>query len=90
MCTQHEYFLPRLDSSQGGVEITPFVGCETEVAVRLTSESVQGTSLPLQSIHHIKGCYSLTASVLCVGDSIPDDVLEEDLHRANIVFSSHL
>ena len=45
----------------------------------LASEAVQSTSLPLQSVHHIEGCDSLATSVLCVGDGIPDHVLEEHL-----------
>ena len=45
----------------------------------LTSESVESTSLPLESIDHIHGGDSLPLGVLGVGDGIPDDVLEEDL-----------
>ena len=46
---------------------------------RLTSESVQGTSLPLEGIDDIHGGDSLPLGVFGVGDSIPDDVLKEDL-----------
>ena len=45
----------------------------------LTSESVEGTSLPLEGIDHIHGGHSLPLGVLGVGDGIPDDVLKEDL-----------
>ena len=48
------------------------VGC-------LTSESVQGASLPLQGIDHIHGGDGLPLGVLGVGDGITDDVLKEDL-----------
>ena len=41
------------------------------------TESVQGTPLPLQSIHHIHSCNSLPFSVLRVGDGIPDHILQE-------------
>ena len=45
----------------------------------LTSESVEGTSLPLEGIDHIHGGDGLPLGVLGVGDGIPDDVLKEDL-----------
>ena len=52
----------------------------------LASESVQGASLALEGIHHVHGSHSLAASMLGVGDSITDDVLEEDLeHRAGLL-----
>ena len=46
---------------------------------RLSTESVQGTSLTLQSIDDIHGGDSLPLGVLGVGDGITDDVLKEDL-----------
>ena len=57
----------------------PFVGSSAESVVRLTSKSVEGTSLPLQGVDNIHGGDSLSLSVLSVGDGITDDVLEEDL-----------
>ena len=45
----------------------------------LSSESIEGSALALQSVDDIKGCYGLAACVLGVGDSVPDDILEEDL-----------
>ena len=45
----------------------------------LTSESVEGTSLPLQGIDHIHGSDSLPLGVLGIGDSVPDHVLQEHL-----------
>ena len=48
-------------------------------AVSLTSESVQGTSLTLQSIDDIHGGDGLPLGVLGVGDCITDDVLKENL-----------
>ena len=45
----------------------------------LTSESVEGTSLPLEGIDNIHGGDSLPFSVFSVGDSIPDDILKENL-----------
>ena len=45
----------------------------------LTSESVQGASLPLEGIDNIHGGDGLPLGVFGVGDGIPDDVLKEDL-----------
>ena len=45
----------------------------------LTSESVQGASLPLEGIDNIHGSDGLPLGVFGVGDGIPDDVLKEDL-----------
>ena len=45
----------------------------------LTSESVQGASLPLESIDNIHGGDGLPLGVFGVGDGIPDDVLKENL-----------
>ena len=43
----------------------------------LTSESIEGTSLPLEGIDHIHGGDSLPLGVFGVGDSIPDHILKE-------------
>ena len=45
----------------------------------LTSESVEGTTLTLQSIDDIHGSDGLSLGVLGVSDGISDDVLKEDL-----------
>jgi hypothetical protein len=47
--------------------------------VELTTEAVQGASLPLQGVHHIHGCHSLPLGVLTVGNCVTDDVLQEEL-----------
>jgi len=44
----------------------------------LTAESVEGTSLSLQSVDNVHGCDGLSLGMLCVCDCITDDVLEED------------
>ena len=43
----------------------------------LTSESIEGTSLPLESVDHVHGGDGLPLGVLGVGDGVPDDVLEK-------------
>ena len=47
--------------------------------VSLTSESVEGASLPLESIDNIHGGDSPPLGMFGVGDGIPDDVLKENL-----------
>ena len=45
----------------------------------LTSETVQGAALTFQCVDDVHGGDGLALGVLGVGDSITDDVLEEDL-----------
>ena len=45
----------------------------------LTTESVEGSALTLESIDNIHSSDSLPLGVFGVGDSITDDVLKEDL-----------
>ena len=49
------------------------------VEMSLTSESVQGASLPLEGIDNIHGSDGLPLGAFGVGDGIPDDVLKENL-----------
>ena len=62
----------------GGPQKGQFLGCKGVVGC-LSSESVQGASLPLEGVDHIHGGDGLPLGVLGVGDGIPDDVLKEDL-----------
>ena len=48
-------------------------------AVELSAKAVQGPALPLQSIDHIHSGHSLPLGMLGVGDSVSDDILQEDL-----------
>ena len=52
----------------------------------LTSESVQGASLPLQGVDDVHGCDGLSLGVLGVGDGITDDVLQEHLQHTTGLF----
>ena len=47
----------------------------------LTSESVEGTSLSLKGIDNIHSSDSLPLGVFSVGDSIPDNILKENLEN---------
>ena len=55
-----------------------YMGCEE---ISLTAKSVQSTALTLQGIDHIHGGDCLPLGMLGVGDSITDDVLQEDLQH---------
>ena len=48
----------------------------------LSTESIEGTSLPLEGIHHIHSSDSFPLCMLSVGDSIPDDILQEHLENS--------
>ena len=52
----------------------------------LTSESVKGTSLPLEGIDDIHSGDSLPLGVFGVGDGITDDVLKENLEDTTGLF----
>merc|ERR1719347_232491 len=45
----------------------------------LASKAIQGATLPLEGIHNIHSSNSLPLGMLSVGDSIPDDILQEHL-----------
>ena len=56
------------------------------VRTSLSSKAVQGAPLPLEGIHHVERGHGLAAGVLGVGDSVPDDVLQEHLkHTAGLL-----
>jgi hypothetical protein len=57
-----------------------------QIERHLTSETVQGASLSLQSIDDIHSSDSLSLSVLGVCNGISDDVLEEDLKNTTGLF----
>ena len=63
---------------RAGCFVLNLLGCEC-----LTSESVQGASLPLESIDNIHGGDGLPLGVFSVGDSIPDDILQEHLENSS-------
>ena len=50
---------------------------------RLTAESVESPSLPLQSVDNVHGGDGLPLGVLGVGDGVTDHVLEENLQYAS-------
>jgi len=55
-------------------------------ARRLTTESVEGTSLAFQGVDDVHGCDGLPLGVLSVGDCITDDILKEDFQDTSGFF----
>ena len=47
--------------------------------MQLSTKAVQGPALPLQRVDYIHGSYSLPLGMLSVGDSITDDIFQENL-----------
>ena len=50
--------------------------------MKSTAEAIESPALPLKRVNDIHGSHSLTASVLSVGHSVANDILEEDLENA--------
>ena len=57
----------------------------TSADVQLSSKAIQGPALPLQGIHHIHGSHGFPLGMLSVGDSITDNILQEDLQNKALV-----
>lgn len=51
--------------------------------VHLSTESVDGLSLSLESVDDIERCDSLSLGVLSVGDCVSDDTLQEGLENSS-------
>jgi len=71
-CVRHDIIITSSDACKLGHE-------DIASYTHLTSETVKGLALTLQSIDNIHGNDSLAASVFRVGDRVADDVLEEHL-----------
>ena len=65
------------------IKIAVWFGSEEQ---RLTSESVQGTSLSFQGIDDVHGGDGLSLGVLGVGDCITDHVFQENLEDSSSFF----
>ena len=55
----------------------------------LTTETVESTALAFQSIDDIERCDSLALGVLCVGDGVTDNRLEEGLEDTTGLLIDH-
>ena len=49
----------------------------------LAAKSVQSPALPLQGIDNVHSSDSLPLGMLCVGDSVPDDILKEHFQNTS-------
>ena len=56
---------------------------------RLTTETVEGTALALESVDDVEGGDGLALGVLSVGDSVADDTLKEGLENTAGLLVDH-
>ena len=61
-------------------------GKDKRLGKRLSTETVEGTSLSLEGVDDVECGDGLSLGVLGVGDGITDDVLEEDLENSTGLF----
>lgn len=64
-------------------------GIDTQSIPCLTTETVEGTALSLQSVDNVQGSDGLALSVLSVCDSIADDTLKEGLQDTTGLLVDH-
>ena len=64
-------------------------GHESEEVERLSTETIQGSALSLQSVDNIEGGDGFSLGVFSVGDGIADDTLEEGLEDTTGFFVDH-
>lgn len=62
---------------------------QPQKADRLTTETVQGTALSLQSVDDVERGNRLALGVLSVGDGVTDDTLEEGLQDTSGLLVDH-
>jgi hypothetical protein len=62
---------------------------KTRVFLRLTTETVQGAALSLESVDDVQRGDGLALGVLGVGDGVTDDTLEEGLENTTGLFIDH-
>jgi hypothetical protein len=58
-------------------------------ATRLTTETVKGAALSLESVDNVERCDGLALGVLGVGDSVTDDTLKEGLENTASLLVDH-
>ena len=58
----------------------------TEIKSRnLATETVERATLALEGVNHVHGSDGLALGVLSVGDSVPDNILKENLHNQGLI-----
>ena len=63
--------------------------CRSSGMSCLTTETVKGAALTLESVDNVEGGDSLALGVLSVGDSVADDTLEEGLENTAGLLVDH-
>ena len=63
--------------------------CRNEKTRCLTTETVEGTALALESVDNVEGGDGLALGVLSVCDSVTDDTLEEGLENTAGLLVDH-
>jgi hypothetical protein len=63
--------------------------CRNEKTRCLTTETVEGAALALESVDNVEGGDSLALGVLSVGDGVTDNALEEGLEDTTGLFVDH-
>lgn len=56
---------------------------------RLSTETIESTTLTLEGVDNIEGGDGLALGVFCVGDGVTDDTLEEGLQDATGLLVDH-
>jgi hypothetical protein len=64
-------------------------GHQNKCKTTLTTETVEGAALSLESVDDIERCDSLALGVLSVGDGITNDTLEEGLENTTGLLVDH-
>ena len=86
VCVIAEQLIDHLSSFKMWVALKRAFFVGSSESESLTSESVQGTSLTFEGVDNVHGCDSLPLGMLCVGDSVTDDVLKEHFEYTTGLF----
>jgi hypothetical protein len=62
---------------------------KTVKEMRLTTETVEGTALTLESVDNVEGSDGLALGVLSVCDGVTDDTLKEGLQNTTGLLVDH-
>jgi hypothetical protein len=71
------------------VVVKKVVDCRSSGMICLTTETVKGAALTLESVDDVEGGDGLALGVLSVGDSVADDTLEEGLENTAGLLVDH-
>ena len=66
-----------LPSSESAAHVVAPQPPSSESESRSAAETVEGAALSLQGVDNIESCHSLSLGMLCVGDRVANDILQE-------------